>query len=221
MVADAFRYDILIYDEEQGEVVFKNARIIADFGADATCSRGTRVFETHSGQVVKDSWIDHDRIPEGTRLKDIRKAIEADTTEGVTPGDAQHFLTVIVHGYVKVDETDDHTSKPIMRGIDLFSSNSLAILQETVTTADPARVSIGAIPSVMAPSVLQRVQRRDANEKKRLSPLLKINHRAHYRVAFEERGVSLHDLMNFKEGLDCLSDTIRGEYVLSHTSNTF
>lgn len=145
----------------QGDVLFDNARIIADFGVDATCSRGTRVFET-KGRVVKDSWIDFDRTPEGSRLEAIRRAIEANDTPGVTRDDVKHFLTVIAHGYVKVDGIADFTSTSIMRGVNLLSPKNLSIKQETTTSTDPARVSIGATPSVMAPSVLQRVQRKDS-----------------------------------------------------------
>lgn len=221
MVADVFRYDIIVHDERHGDQVFKNARIIADFGVDVTCSRGTRIFKTGDGQVFKDSWVDRDRIPEGTRLNAIRMAIEADATEGVIPGDAKHFLTVVAHGYVKVDEIDDHTSKPIMRGVDLPCSRNLTIVRDTATTTDPARVRIGVMLSEMTPSVMPSVKRKDANDVNEPSPHLCINHRAHYRVEFKECGVSLHDLTDFKKGLDCLSDTVRGMCSLSQTCSTY
>ena len=85
---------------------------LADYAADFIRGPGTRVFQAHHESnpsclvVVKDMWLEDDRIEEGVHLENIRSAIMQLQTKGtVFPGNrdpSTYFLTIVAHGRVKV-----------------------------------------------------------------------------------------------------------------------
>ncbi|KAF8524509.1 hypothetical protein JB92DRAFT_2806518 [Gautieria morchelliformis] len=117
------QYEIQVQDKVTGKVVYvKTVELIADFGADAVCGRGTRVWKALLRQsdgtdmlvVVKDVWVDADRVREG----DIRTMFEEQASNDKTHKDkiAKHFVTVLFSGDVLIDGQIDDTFDFIQRG---------------------------------------------------------------------------------------------------------
>ena len=120
------------YEVEVGGESYITTHSLADHAADFILDPRTRVFEAHHESnasrsvVVKDVWLEDDRIEEGVHLENIRSAITQMQTKGtVFPGKrdpSSYFLTVVAHGRVKVGgQTVDHTTNVMMRGSGLSS----------------------------------------------------------------------------------------------------
>ncbi|CCM05348.1 uncharacterized protein FIBRA_07562 [Fibroporia radiculosa] len=122
-IDDRPRFEMTVREEDGSEVIFRTTRLISFIGTAAMQGRGTRVWEAkrvEDGQecgdsvVLKDCWVDDDRLREGTIIKMIR---ESDIgAEGRNVLD-EHLLTIICHGDVRVDgDVVDHTRDLMTRG---------------------------------------------------------------------------------------------------------
>jgi len=104
-------YEIDVYSAPDAiPETFITVRMVADFGADAMCGRGTRVWivvkkNDPSGpeHVLKDCWIDSDRAHEGSVLQEISNiSLMPAALESKADFDQyrRHFLEVMIHGGV-------------------------------------------------------------------------------------------------------------------------
>lgn len=117
------RFDITIHAEDGSEAVFRTTRLISFIGTASMQGRGTRVWEAKRikdgkeyGELVvlKDCWVDADRLREGTTIQMIR---EADISEEGRKVLDQGILTVICHGDVQMKGgVVDHTQDLLTRG---------------------------------------------------------------------------------------------------------
>lgn len=148
---------------------------------------------TQSSRVLKDVWIDSDRAREGDDLTDITNQLKKN-------GDAAlgHFLTMIVDGDVHVNGQSDDTLLHIRHGRALEPNHWLransptnAETQKAAASEERARgrgelghpshqSSIGGVPTMVRYQSGLDQQRQ------------------HYRVVFEEIGIPLHELDEFK-----------------------
>ena len=122
---DRENFDITVHDT-QGSKTFRTKRIISSRGAEPLRGRGTRVFEAveldKDGTpndlpvVLKDIWIDSDRMREGDILSLLHEAAGAQDDDKLLF--ENYFLTAICHGDV-LDGNDipDDTAKALMRGL--------------------------------------------------------------------------------------------------------
>ena len=100
--------------------VYKTTDIIADMSSNLR-GRATRVYEaydvnnTGSRVAIKDSWVDVSRTKEGDTLSEI--------LNGATDEQKAMFLTVLVHGVVKIEGREDLTQDLLMNGY-LVSTDS-------------------------------------------------------------------------------------------------
>lgn len=122
--AGASIYDITVHHVVGGliePVVFRTAGLLNDDGAKALRGRGTRIWrvtrlvdgnpdDQADGKVLKDSWIDQDRLQEGEILRQITNdsSIDDATREALT----KLFLTPVVSGNVIIEEHPDTTRGP-------------------------------------------------------------------------------------------------------------
>ena len=115
-----------------------------------TWPKDARVFEAHHESnasrsvVVKDVWLEDDRIEEGVHLENIRSATSQMQTKGtVFPGKrdpSTYFLTVVAHGRVKVGgQTVDHTTNVMtrMRGSGLPSDLEYFSMSKPESATNP------------------------------------------------------------------------------------
>ena len=100
---DKWNYEITMKGEDShGRIltkVYKTIDIIADMSSNLR-GRATRVYEAYdvenpdSRVVIKDSWVDVNRLKEGDTLSKILKNASGD--------EKAMFLTVLIHGVVKL-----------------------------------------------------------------------------------------------------------------------
>ena len=113
---------------------FRTKSTISSFGAEPLRSRGTRVFkaieiddldrEKGSHVVLKDTWIDTDRIREGDILAQLYDEAQGDDKLLVE----KYFLTTVCHGDVQLNsEAVDDTKQGLMRGLNHISGGSVRI----------------------------------------------------------------------------------------------
>lgn len=123
--AGASIYDITVHHVIGGliqPVVFRTAGLLNDDGAKALRGRGTRIWrvrrlvdgkpdEQADGRVLKDSWIDQDRLQEGEILRQITNdpSIDDVAKEALT----KLFLTPVASGNVIIEEHPDKTRGPL------------------------------------------------------------------------------------------------------------
>ena len=180
---------------------------LADYAADFIRGPGTRVFQAHHESnpsclvVVKDMWLEDDRIEEGVHLENMRSAITQMQTRGtVFPGNrdpSTYFLTIVAHGRVKLGgQTVDHTTNVMMRrsglpsDLEYFSTSKPRVpgVPRSRVTRDTAALMLANMP--------RKVQRFPA--------------RFHYRIVFDEVGKTIHNLCNLSEVYQCLADATTG-----------
>ena len=180
-------------------------------GAEPLRGRGTRVFEATeiddqgcekgSNVVLKDIWVDKDRMREGTILAQI-------LNEAGAKGDeckhqvGKYFLTTICHGDVLLDpDVIDDTEQGLMRGLRTtdrtFSLRDLMIAAMTKSVSESLKDSR---PESL-PAMNVYVHSRDP---------ITYAHKIHYRIVFKERGVTIHHIPLFHDVLKILADTTQG-----------
>jgi hypothetical protein len=83
---------------------YRSVKCIADYGRVPICGRGTSIYSVRPSddegaplQVLKDSWIDIDRIVEGKVLEDIHTALQSDAEY---QSYLQHLLKTDYYGFV-------------------------------------------------------------------------------------------------------------------------
>ena len=156
---------------------------LADHAADFIRGPGTRVFQAHHESnpsrsvVVKDMWLEDDRIEEGVHLENIRSAITQMQTRGtVFPGNREastYFLTIVAHGRVKVGgQTVDHTTNVMMRGSGLPSDLEYFSTSKPRVPGVPRSRMTRDTAALMLANVPRKVQRFPA--------------RFYYRIVFDE-----------------------------------
>jgi hypothetical protein len=212
------------YKYQVGEESYITTDTLADHAADFMRGRGTRVFKAHSESdasrsvVLKDVWLEDDRIEEGVHLENIRAVITQMQTQGtVFPGNrdpSTYFLTVVAHGRVKVGgQTEDHTNNVMMRGsglpsdLEYFSTSRPRepLIQGSRVIWSDRGYSVGHTPEVsrdVAALILANLPRKAQRFQARI----------HYRIVFEEIGRTIHDLRKLSQVYQCLADATTGVF---------
>ena len=121
---DKWNYKITVEGKNiHGQVVtkvYKTTDLISDMSSNLR-GRATRVYEAYdvnnpgSRVAIKDSWVDVSRTKEGDTLSEI--------LNGATDEQKAMFLTVLVHGFVKIEGREDLTQDLLMNGY-LVSTDS-------------------------------------------------------------------------------------------------
>jgi hypothetical protein len=190
------------HDKKQQSRKFRTLRLISSYGAEPLRGRGTRVFkvieidqsECYKGLpvVLKDIWIDNDRTKEGFILEQLH--LEADDEDKQLV--ERHFLNTVCHGYVWTDDaTLDDTNNTLMRGLDLT----------TYKTFKLQKGSLQRYPLATGSEGLLAVSRfRAPHSHARYSP------KTHYRIVFEEDGITIDRITSLPEVMKALTETARG-----------
>ena len=190
---------------------FRTKSVISLSGAEPLRGRGTRVFEAveiddqgckkGSNVVLKDIWVDKDRMREGTILTQILNEAGAKGDECQRQV-GKYFLTTICHGDVLLDpDVIDDTEQGLMRGLRTTDRTfSLRNLMITAMTKSRSESSSDSRPESL-PKTNVYGHGRGA---------IPYAHKTHYRIVFEECGVPIHHIRLFHDVLKVLADTTQG-----------
>ena len=173
---DKWNYKITVEGKNiHGQVVtkvYKTTDLISDMSSNLR-GRATRVYEAYdvnnpgSRVAIKDSWVDVSRTKEGDTLSEI--------LNGATDEQKAMFLTVLVHGVVKIKGRVEDTSQ----GDHIYEASIFEVL-------GPSKPVSQSETLVTSPDV-------SACNKTKHPPRV-YGPKAHYRIFFEERGQSLHSM---------------------------
>ncbi|CUA75303.1 Nucleoporin NUP133 [Rhizoctonia solani] len=187
-------YDITINNSDtEDTTVYRTVKMVSDIGADCTDGRGTRVWMVQKlvdeklvgpSYILKDLWMDEDRVEEHVILKEIRDA---------QPGSSQYFLTPVDHGFARVNAEIDDTHKTLRRTELIPSINILPIHPSWTASVGNGRNGqrpLNARHSFGPPSdpcTSRQERHRDCQN-------LSENPRQRYLIVFEEIGQPVYKL---------------------------
>ncbi|KAF9513153.1 hypothetical protein BS47DRAFT_1362609 [Hydnum rufescens UP504] len=170
----------------------------------ATPRSRTRVFEAieldgkekDTPVVLKDIWIDHDRMTEGTVLAQLYEEADQEDKKLVK----KHFLTTICHGDILMDPGVPDDTRALMH--QLNGASSFKLQHTTVLECKVLSRSLNL--RLHVPHVT-----------------LTYLHKMHYHIVFEEKGVTVDLLPSFHDVMKALADTVIGaflpDYLIIHS----
>ena len=192
--------------------LFKTEDLLSDAGAEAFRGRGMRVWKVREvvdgkpagpPMVLKDSFINEDRPREGNTIMKIVGALPE--------GDKRrlHFLTVVVHGDVVVDDRPDTTD---------------AIHHDQICPTSLSCVEVGAIfnqleSSAQFSAVAQADTSTDSGSGNlpfvlpaapAFAPTHSHQNRQHYRIVFKEVGEAVSSMKNRKDMFLAMQGALTG-----------
>jgi hypothetical protein len=142
--------------------------------------------------VLKDIWIDHDRTREGLILPQLYDEADDEDKEIVK----KHFLTVICHGDVWTEPNVlDDTENGLMRGLTATTDSMFEPQQKQLVV--PKHQAASGSQGLHATSRLHAPH-----------PNLKYTHKTHYRIVFEEKGVTIDLISSFPKVMKVLTETV-------------
>jgi hypothetical protein len=147
--------------------------------------------------VLKDIWIDSDRMREG----EILASLHANTYGDDRNLFKKHFLTTICHGdvWTESDIVDD-TANALMRGLNITPDHdSLFKLQRK-----------SFMPNYKTPS--GSVGLRATSHVQAPRPYLRYAHKTHYRIVFKEKGITIDRMRSLPEVLTVLIEAVSGAF---------
>ena len=194
------------------DVKYRTVRLISDIGAEAIRGRGTRVWEVRRVRgedtpddptplVLKDSWVDADREPEGKILASIRKAVkklpDMDDTD-------DFFMEAKDYGDVYIGNDIDHTHKLIRKRsfLDGADPKPLVIKAKTPVPAKGRPIPSNATGVTGAPQLPADGSRE----------LVKYSAKVHHRIVFTEVGKTIAEVESLADAVVAMLDVVRGEH---------
>ena len=195
VTGDRRQFDITVHphNDKENSRTFRTIRVISSYGAEPIRGRGARVFEAveldRNGEpngphvVLKDMWIDSDRMREGTILTSLYEAAEDEDKRLVE----KHSLTTICHGdvWTEVDILDD-TANALMRGFSIASGHDSHF--ELPWTPYPYRLH----------SSHSRLRYAD---------------KTHYRIVFKEICITIGHIRSLPDVMVVLVETVAGSFL--------
>ena len=176
---------------------FRTTKIISSYGAEPLRGRGTRVYEaieldsndndSGSPVVLKDIWIDSDRMREGNILRTLHDDADEIDKKLVE----KHFLTTVCHG---------DTDVGLMRGLKVTTHEPFE-LQRTHFVREKKESGHGS-------EGLRAISRLHAPH-----PILKYAHKTHYRIVFQEKEITIDLIQSLPDVMSTLSDAVTGVFL--------
>ncbi|KAJ3711442.1 hypothetical protein DFJ43DRAFT_1008911 [Lentinula guzmanii] len=195
------QYNIIVKER-----VYKTVKTLSDYSADNPLGRATRVWKVQDAQgktrVLKDLWLEHDRLEEHkiyeNIVKDVENSAPPERKEKRRNTVAKHLLTPLDHCRVKVSGiADDDTNLVILRDYDMNKARTVALISPSKSNP-PKKQSVG-----FSFSVPQRVVHNSLQETK-----IPNDQRYHYRIVFEEYATTIYDERNLANILKAIADVL-------------
>lgn len=213
-------YIITVRSEETGEEVEYRAKdILSNVSADALRGRGTRVFKIRKVEngmevgeelVLKDCWMDADRIREGGIMADILQDAAGTLQEAVLKSG---LLTVVMHGDVHINgELDRTISKDERR--QLFAEDSLFLVHRSDANKEKFN---GLLKQGLEERAVKGSHRSKSDyiHKSSLGPIMYCP-KKHYRIVFKEACKPLFSEDILSRIFYILGQTCKSEYSIQH-----
>ncbi|KAJ6511310.1 hypothetical protein C8R47DRAFT_730019 [Mycena vitilis] len=198
---------------------------LCDFSADSIRGRAIRVWMVKEEDnpdrccVVKDVWVHRDALSEGAQLERLYGLLKniTVTSDGRKPTD--YFLSVVAGEFVKVEDgREDDTSVVMMRDRDLPATAGYVRLIPHVPRPTKGRPSRPSRPTPMRGSGTLTQRSRPTGvpgpAPVRIQPHTRYRPRKHYRIVFEEVGMTLYQVPSLSELLRVLADATTGLEIL-------
>ncbi|KIK65022.1 hypothetical protein GYMLUDRAFT_39433 [Collybiopsis luxurians FD-317 M1] len=194
------RYKITVDDQE-----FTTVSVLADYAADGTVGRGTRVWlvEDKQGEryVLKDLWLDDDQLPEHTIRAELLQDVLDKCGRDKHAKLLRHILTP--HGFEKVvvegsvDTTDGMMDNQTLSTSSVFDLNTDLPASPRSQSQHPGSVprASGTLESTQIPA-----------EMTFMPQVPSIRHKYHYRILFKEYGTSLYQEKSLLNVFTTLAD---------------
>ncbi|KAJ3745087.1 hypothetical protein DFH05DRAFT_1492214 [Lentinula detonsa] len=213
------QYNIIV-----NERVYQTVTTLSDYSADNPLGRATRVWKVQDAQgktrVLKDLWLEHDRLEEHkiyeNIVKDVENSAPPERKEKRRNTVAKHLLTPLDHCRVKVSGiADDDTNLVILRGYDMKEARTVALMSPSKSNP-PKKQSIGFsfsddqdaefITQASQDSGLQVPQRVVHNSLQETE--IPNAQRYHYRIVFEEYATTIYDERYLANILKAIADVL-------------
>lgn len=208
--------DIVVRASDGKDKIYRTLEVLSDFAAESILGRATRVYKAQElkngvpyGDVVvlKDQWIDSDRIKEGDIYKQIRNT---NHSRQFRDKFALSFLTVLYHGIVFVEDDNeklvpDDTRKVHLRGEDISANSPRFQMMHTGIRTGGSRKSCPVATGYPFPP---RV------ELNLDSPEVVYDSKVHYRIVFKEVCRPLYELTDLREISAVIFETCSSEFLL-------
>jgi hypothetical protein len=178
-------------------------------GAEFLHGRGTRIWKVHrvvdekvdktQPGVLKDFWVDDDRIPETEILEKIKN--QPDLPEEFK----DMFLTPIATSDVYINDKRDNTHTLIMRGAKI-PSDAAVFLTHVPNTHQPLHtVTAAVVPNIHASTPM-------SNTGKEKLKIIQYFSKYHHRIVFAEERRPLSQSRSLREIIAALLEILVGMY---------
>lgn len=198
-----FIFTVHSHHDHSNKKRFRTTEIISSSGAEPLRGRGTRVFaaieideigddKNEKIVVLKDTWIDKDRMREGDILAQLSK--EANDADRALVN--KYFLTTVFHGDVWLcPEAVDDTEKGLMRELAPTSHRFYLTNMGSASTRK-----------------LHNEQQRHSQMTRDFGQTYNYSHKAHYRIVFDEKGTTIDKIDRSRDVMRALADTLGGAF---------
>lgn len=214
-VGSPFQYDITVRDmDTEEEKVYRTGELISDVGADHIRGRGTRVWKVHqvsadgslstAVRVLKDAWIDSDRVREGKVMGEILSSTDDPKTKARLKA---ILLTKETHGDVYINGAVDHTIDGPSRD-KYIKNNATKFFLRHETPSSSAETNTRSTIVIDMPVG----SRRDppAPKPAEVAEPVYYHSKFHYRIVFEEVCETLHSITSMRDFVFVLMKSCRG-----------
>jgi hypothetical protein len=212
--------------EVEGKV-YTTMAIILDSSADSPFGRGTRIWKVKDREgkirVLKDLWLEFDRVPEHEILEriidDIKNSGEPNADK-MAESFHQRTLTPLAFCKLAVDGETDDTKSVMMGGFDL-AGQPVVDLVTAQTPASASQQSVGpSLPSdrdhpsqslASESTTLASSTRSHIPPRQPLVPEQSVqSRRYHYRIVFEQYATTIYNERSMSNIINTLGDVVIG-----------
>ncbi|KAJ3744604.1 hypothetical protein DFH05DRAFT_1524227 [Lentinula detonsa] len=211
------QYNIIV-----DEKVYRTVTTLSDYPADNPLGRAARVWKVEDAKgntrVLKDLWLEHDRLEEHqiyeNIVKDVEQSAEPGFEEETMNAVVPHLLTPLGHCRVKVSGiADDDTTLVMLRGYDIKKAQATDLMRPS--QANPAQKQSFAyslphdqdaeyITQTSQDSGFQVPQRVVLQETRKIPN----DQRYHYRIVFKECATTIYDERSLSNIILALADVL-------------
>lgn len=215
VVGSSFQYDITVRDmDTTEEKVYRTEKLISDVGADHIRGRGTRVWKVHQVlangglskdvRVLKDVWIDSDRVREGKVINDILSSTEDTEIKAEL---AAILLTKETHGDVYVGGVVDHTIDGPSRDKYIRNNTTKFFLRHESPSSS---TDTNTRSTIVIDMPVGSCNDGPAPKPKEVAEPIYYHSKFHYRIVFEEECATLHSIKSMRATVFVLTNACLG-----------
>lgn len=204
-------YDITVRISVDESEVWRTKRLLNDDNAATLLGRGTRIWEVNrvvreivdlnQSGVLKDSWVDVDRLREGQVIEELRASTTLSQAQKASL--EPFFLTTLAKGDVYIGTRPDTTRDLMTNGKEPPQQSRFTLF---VSDSQPQRTN-SKLPTNTTPSAA-------AKDPVNPSEIVVYGPKIRHRIVFKEKCTPLSDVTSLKSAYQHLAQTVVGECIL-------